>query len=107
MTIGFVNSLHALAIYIVLYLMDASTLSLGAFVSQSATYICDRICKKGPLRGNENTLVRDKIRAKLLHIYVTEFAKRDHIGAMKTYWYEKIHAKPPFHAITDYCIVGT
>jgi len=46
MTIGFVNSLHALAIYIVLYLMDASTLSLGAFVSQSATF--------GGLSGKRN-----------------------------------------------------
>ena len=39
--------------------------------------ICDRICEKGPLRGNVNILVRDKTRA-----------------------------KPPIPAIADYCIIG-
>ena len=39
--------------------------------------ICDRICEKGPLRGNVNIWVRDKTRA-----------------------------KPPIHTIADYCIIG-
>ena len=42
-----------------------------------AAYICDRICEKGPLRGNVNIWVRDKARA-----------------------------KPSIHAIADYCIIG-
>ena len=40
--------------------------------------ICDRICEKGPLGGNVNMWVR-----------------------------VKTHAKSTFHAITDYCIIGT
>ena len=45
----------------------------------------------------------------MMLLYVTEFAKRDHAlrGNVNIWVQDKTRAKPPIHAIADYCIIGT
>ena len=58
--------------------LDPTQQPLSLSWTMTVSYICDRICEKGPLRDNVNIWVRDKIAR-----------------------------NQPIHAIADYCIIGT
>ena len=73
--IGRIKNYHILDGVFPIYNLSASCLCTEH--TSLTSIICNRICKKGPLRGNVNIWVRDKT-----------------------------CAKPPIHAIADYCIIG-
>ena len=58
--------------------MDPTQQPLSLSWTTIVSYICDRMCEKGPLRSNVNIWVRDKIAR-----------------------------NQPIHSIADYCIIGT